>query len=241
MQLNGRDERDRCIGRLPRPVVSGDLADTFVLREVEALRRLGRRVETMSIHRPRPRRTLPAAGRPGGVRRPPTSCRRRGFATTPAAHWQALRTRPGAYFSTLAAALRSGPLEPAVKARGAPVLLRGGGQRGGTLGGPEPVTSTACSPARRRRRHARGAARRRGLELEPGSARHRHAPGSRAPAWRRRSARRALSPCPAISVAASSWRSWARSTGRRSTSSTAGWTRPSTTARRPDETTATCA
>ena len=115
MQLNGRDERQR------RPIVYlvpwyPAISPTFVLREVQALRRLGRQVSTMSIHRPRPRTCSP---RPT-VRRtpPPTSCRRRASATTCAAHWQAVRTRPSAYVSTLAAALRAGPMEPAVKARG---------------------------------------------------------------------------------------------------------------------------
>src|SRR6185437_12975415 len=35
-----------------------------------------------------------------------------------AAHWRALRTRPRAYAATLVAALRAGPMEPSVKARG---------------------------------------------------------------------------------------------------------------------------
>ncbi len=89
---------------------------TFVLREVDALRRLGRRVVTASIHSARPEDLL-------------THADREAYATTYAlspprirdhlaAHWQALRLRPGAYFSTLAASLRSGPIEPAVKARG---------------------------------------------------------------------------------------------------------------------------
>ena len=115
MQLNGRDDRGRraVVYLVPwYPAISL----TFVLREVEALRRLGRQVSTMSIHRPPPEDVLAEADR-------------QAYATTYflspprvrdhlAAHRQALRTRPGAYFSTLAAALRSGPLEPAVKARG---------------------------------------------------------------------------------------------------------------------------
>jgi glycosyltransferase involved in cell wall biosynthesis len=89
---------------------------TFVLREVEALRRLGRRVLTMSIHRARPADM-------------PAEADRQAYASTYclspprpldhlAAHWQALRTRSGAYLRTLLAALRAGPVEPAVKARG---------------------------------------------------------------------------------------------------------------------------
>lgn len=115
MQLNGRD------GRL-RPAVAyivpwyPAISHTFVLREVQALRRLGRDVATMSIHRPR-------------AEDMPAEADRRAYATTyflspprirdhVAAHWQALRARPGAYVLTLAAALRAGPIEPAVKARG---------------------------------------------------------------------------------------------------------------------------
>jgi len=115
MQLNGRDEHGRCTVAYLIPWYPA-ISLTFVRREVGALRRLGRRVETMSIHRPRPD-DMPAAAD------------RQAYATTyflspprvrdhVAAHWQALRTRPGAYFSTLTAALRSGPLEPAVKAHG---------------------------------------------------------------------------------------------------------------------------
>lgn len=115
MQLNGRDERER------RSIVYlvpwyPALSPTFVLREVQALRRLGRQVSTMSIHRPPPEDVLADA-------------EREAYATTyflspprprdhVRAHWRALRTRPRAYVATLAAALWAGPLEPAVKARG---------------------------------------------------------------------------------------------------------------------------
>jgi glycosyltransferase involved in cell wall biosynthesis len=115
MQLNGRDERER------RPIVYlvpwyPAVSPTFVLREIQALRRLGRQVSTISIHRPRPEDVLAEADREA-------------YATTyflspprlrdhMAAHLQALRARPRAYVATLAAALRAGPVEPSVKARG---------------------------------------------------------------------------------------------------------------------------
>jgi glycosyltransferase involved in cell wall biosynthesis len=115
MQQNRSDERGR------RPIVYlvpwyPALSPTFVLREIQALRRIGRQVSTMSIHRPRPKDVLAEADREA-------------YATTYflspprlrdhlAAHWQALRTRPRAYVATLAAALRAGPAEPSVKARG---------------------------------------------------------------------------------------------------------------------------
>jgi glycosyltransferase involved in cell wall biosynthesis len=115
MQLSGRDERQRpaVVYIVPwYPAIS----HTFVLREVQALRRLGRQVATISIHRPR-------------AEDMPAEADRQAYGTTyflspprirdhAAAHWQALRTRPGAYVSTLAAALRAGPMEPGVKARG---------------------------------------------------------------------------------------------------------------------------
>ena len=115
MHVHGRDERQRpaIVYIVPwYPAIS----HTFVLREVQALRRLGRHVSTMSIHRPR-------------VEDMPAEADRQAYATTyflspprlrdhVAAHWQALRARPGAYVSTLAAALRTEPMEPAVKARG---------------------------------------------------------------------------------------------------------------------------
>ncbi len=115
MQLNRRDDRERrgIVYLVPwYPAVS----PTFVLREVQALRRLGRPVSTMSIHRPPPDDVLAKADREAYdttyFLSPP---RMRDHLS---AHWQALRTRPRAYVSTLAAALRAGPLEPAVKARG---------------------------------------------------------------------------------------------------------------------------
>src|SRR6185437_5085331 len=115
MQLNGRDERERRAIVYLVPWYPA-LSPTFVLREVEALRRLGRTVSTMSIHRPRADDVLAEADR-------------RAYATTyflspprlrdhVAAHWRALRTRPRAYAATLVAALRAGPMEPSVKARG---------------------------------------------------------------------------------------------------------------------------
>jgi glycosyltransferase involved in cell wall biosynthesis len=114
-ELHGRDEHERAgvVYLVPwYPAISG----TFILREVEALRRLGRRVGTASIHRVRPEDLR-------------THGDREAYATTYAlspprvrdhlaAHWEALRSRPSAYFSTLAVALRSGPIEPAVKTRG---------------------------------------------------------------------------------------------------------------------------
>jgi glycosyltransferase involved in cell wall biosynthesis len=115
IQLHGRAEWERpaVVYLVPRyPAIS----HTFVLREVEALRRLGRRVLTISIHRPR------AEDMPAAV---DLQANATTYALSPprvrdhlAAHWGALRTRPGRYFSTLAAALRAGPVEPAVKARG---------------------------------------------------------------------------------------------------------------------------
>ena len=115
MQLNGRDDRGRraIVYLVPwYPAVS----PTFVLREVQALRRLGRQVSTMSIHRPPPEDVLAEADRHADdttyFLSPP---RLRDHLS---AHRQALRTRPSAYLSTLAAALRAGPVEPAVKARG---------------------------------------------------------------------------------------------------------------------------
>src|SRR6185437_5323445 len=115
MQLNGRDERERRAIVYLVPWYPA-LSPTFVLREVEALRRLGRTVSTMSIHRPRADDVLAEADR-------------RAYATTyflspprlrdhVAAHWRALRTRPRAYAATLVAALRAGPMEPSVRARG---------------------------------------------------------------------------------------------------------------------------
>jgi glycosyltransferase involved in cell wall biosynthesis len=115
MQLKGRDERQRPGVAYIVPWYPA-ISHTFVLREVQALRRLGRQVATMSIHRPH-------------AEDMPAEADRQAYATTyflspprvrdhVAAHWQALRTRPGAYVSTLAAALRAGPVEPAVKARG---------------------------------------------------------------------------------------------------------------------------
>ena len=114
-QLNGSDECER------RPIAYlvpwyPAVSPTFVLREIQALRRLGRQVSTMSIHRPPPDDVLAEADR-------------QAYATTYflspprlrdhlAAHSHAVRTRPHAYVSTLAAALRAGPMEPAVKARG---------------------------------------------------------------------------------------------------------------------------
>ena len=167
------------------------------------------------------RRPRTCSPRPTGRRTPrPTSLSPPRLRDHLAAHWQALRTRPGAYLSTLAAALRAGPMEPAVKARGAPVLLRGGRRLVA-----RPAVRSASHPRRvrrsgGRRRHAGGPARRRGLDLEPRRARHRHAPDTARAAWRPRSAPPALSPCPAISAEVSSWCWWARSTGRRSRSST---------------------
>jgi len=115
MQLNGRDERQRPAVAYIVPWYPA-ISHTFVLREVQALRRMGRHVATISIHRP-------------SVEDMPAEADRQAYATTyflspprvrdhVAAHWQALRTRPGAYVSTLVAALRAGPIEPAVKARG---------------------------------------------------------------------------------------------------------------------------
>jgi glycosyltransferase involved in cell wall biosynthesis len=115
MRRNGHDERER------RPVVYlvpwyPALSPTFVLREVRALRRLGRQVSTMSIHRPRPEDVLAEVDREAYA----TTY----FVSPPrlrdhlSAHWQALRVRPRTYVATLAAALRAGPVEPSVKARG---------------------------------------------------------------------------------------------------------------------------
>ena len=175
MQLNGRDERERLavVYLVPwYPAVS----PTFVLREVQALRRLGRQVSTVSIHRPPPEDVLAEADREAYdttyFLSPP---RLRDHVS---AHWQALRTRPRAYVSTLAAALRAGPVRTRGEGSGAPVLLRGG--RGVVA---RPAVRSASYPRRvrgpgRRRRHAGGPARRRGLELEPRRARHRHAPDS---------------------------------------------------------------
>jgi colanic acid/amylovoran biosynthesis glycosyltransferase len=114
MEVHSRDEHERAavVYLVPSyPAVS----HTFVLREVEAQRRLGRRVVTMSIHRPR-EEDLPAqADRDANATT---------YALSPprirdhlAAHWRALRTRPGAYLSTLVRAVRTGPLEPAAMVR----------------------------------------------------------------------------------------------------------------------------
>lgn len=115
-ELHDRDDRGRTAVFYLVPWYPA-ISLAFILREVEALRQLGRRVVTASIHR----------AVPDDLR---ASADREAYATTYAlspprvrdhlaAHWQALRSRPGRYFSTLWAALRSGPLEPAVKARGA--------------------------------------------------------------------------------------------------------------------------
>lgn len=115
MQVHGRDERQRPAIAYIVPWYPA-ISHTFVLREIQALRRLGRQVETMSIHRPRAEDV-------------PAEADRQAYATTyflspprmrdhVTAHWQALSARPTAYVSTLAAALRAGPMEPAVKARG---------------------------------------------------------------------------------------------------------------------------
>jgi glycosyltransferase involved in cell wall biosynthesis len=115
MQLDARGERERPGVAYIVPWYPA-ISHTFVLREIQALRRLGRHVATISIHRPR-------------AEDMPAEADRQAYATTyflspprvrdhVAAHWQALRTRPGAYVSTLAAALQAGPIEPAVKARG---------------------------------------------------------------------------------------------------------------------------
>jgi glycosyltransferase involved in cell wall biosynthesis len=114
MQLNGRDERERSAVAYLIPWYPA-ISLTFVQREVGALRRLGRRVETISIHRPRRGDT-------------PAQADRQAYATTYflapprvrdhlAAHRQAVRLRPGAYLSTLGEALRSAPMDPESKAR----------------------------------------------------------------------------------------------------------------------------
>lgn len=91
------------------------ISHTFILREVQALRRLGRRVTTASIHRARPEDLQTHADREAHATT---------YALSPPrlrdhleAHWQALRFRRRSYASTLASALRSGPTEPAVKIR----------------------------------------------------------------------------------------------------------------------------
>ena len=92
------------------------ISHTFVLREVEALRRLGRRVVTISIHRPRSEDLLAVADRQANATTYTLSPPR--VRDHLAAHWGALRSRPGSYLSTLAAAVRAGPSGLAIKARG---------------------------------------------------------------------------------------------------------------------------
>jgi glycosyltransferase involved in cell wall biosynthesis len=83
------------------------LSHTFVMREVEALRRLGEDIETLSIHRARSEDLLTDADR--------DACRTT-FAVLPIsptslvrAHLEALRARPIRYLKTLALALRMSP------------------------------------------------------------------------------------------------------------------------------------
>jgi colanic acid/amylovoran biosynthesis glycosyltransferase len=113
-ELHGRDDPDRPAIAYLVPWYPA-ISLTFVLREVEALRRLGRRVITISIHRARPEDLAADADRQAYsttyVLSPPR------IRDHLAAHRLAMRTRPGAYVSTLLAALRAGPTEPAAKAR----------------------------------------------------------------------------------------------------------------------------
>jgi colanic acid/amylovoran biosynthesis glycosyltransferase len=114
IELHGRDDHGRASVLYLVPWYPA-ISHTFILREVQALRRLGRRVTTASIHRARPEDLQTHADREANATT---------YALSPPrlrdhleAHWQALRLRRRSYVSTLASALHSGPTEPAVKAR----------------------------------------------------------------------------------------------------------------------------